>query len=54
MYLAKNSFKRGKMLYLQKQDSIKPTKILPCFKIKELSGVRVRHDSNNIKQEQQQ
>lgn len=29
MYLAKNSFKRGKMLYLQKQDSIKPTKILP-------------------------
>ena len=30
MYLAKNSFKRGKMLYLQKQNSIKPTKILPC------------------------
>lgn len=29
MYLAKNSFKRGKMFYLQKQDSIKPTKILP-------------------------
>ena len=54
MYLAKSSFKRGKMLYLQKQDSIKPTKILPCFKIKELSGVRVRHDSNNTKQEQQQ
>ena len=54
MYLAKNSFKRGKMLYLQKQDSIKPTKILPYFKIKEISGVRVRHDSNNTKQEQQQ
>lgn len=32
MYLEKNSFKRGKMLYLQKQDSIKPTKILPYFK----------------------
>ena len=38
MYLAKNSFTRGKMWYLQKQDSVKPTNILPYFKIKELSG----------------
>ena len=40
------------MLYLQKQDGIKPTKILPSKK--ELSGVSVRRDSKNIKQEQQQ